>query len=326
MKRVLKITGYFGGSVILLLLFFLGYISFVLPNVGKAEYIEVEVGQDKVERGRYLAHHVMMCADCHSIRDFSKFSGPPTPGTEFVGGDIFDESMGFPGKFVSTNITPYGIGDWTDGEIFRLITTGVKQDGEPIFPVMPYHHFGQLDREDIEAVIAFLRTLEPVETHHPESKASFPFNLILRTMPKKAQLNSKPDKSQTVAYGKYMFTAAACAECHTQFEKGKFVGPVGGGGREFLLPDGSIVRAPNLTPHETGIKQYNKKQFVELFKQYSDSTFVLPDVKPGGFQTLMPWVMYSGMEADDIGAIYDYIQTLEPYDNTVEKFTSAIQE
>jgi len=267
---------------------------------------------------------VMMCADCHSERDFSKFSGPPYPGTEFVGGDVFDQSMGFPGRFVSSNITPFGIGYWTDGDLFRLITTGVKRDGEPIFPVMPYHNYGQLDREDVEAVIAYLRTLDPVESNHQKSQADFPFNLILRTIPKAAELSTKPPKTDRVAYGKYMFTAAACAECHTQFDKGKFVGPMGGGGREFLFPDGSIVRTPNLTPHETGLKNYSKEQFIELFKKYADSTYILPDVKPGEFQTLMPWAMYAGMETDDISAIYDYIQTLEPYENEVDRFTPAL--
>ena len=50
---------------------------------------------------------------------------------------------------------------------------------------------------------------------------------------------------------------------------------------------------------------------------------MLPEVKPGAFQTLMPWAMYAGMEESDLGAIYDYIQTLEPYDNLVERFTPA---
>lgn len=294
------------------------------PNVGKAEYIEVEITEAKVERGKYLAYHVMMCADCHSERDFSKFSGPPHPGTEFVGGDIFDQSMGFPGKFVSSNITPYGVGTWSDGELFRLITTGVKRDGGAIFPVMPYHNFGHLDREDIEAVIAYLRTLEPVETNHPKSEADFPFNIILRTLPKEASLSTRPPITDPVEYGKYIFTAAACADCHTNFEKGKYVGPIGGGGRAFYFPDGSIVRAPNITPHTSGLNSLSKDQFIEMFKKYADSTFVLPDIKPGDMHTLMPWVMYSGMKTEDISAIYDYLQTLEPHDNVVERFVPPL--
>jgi mono/diheme cytochrome c family protein len=323
MKKGIKFSLYAFASVILLVFLLILYVLIALPNVGKAEYIEIEITESKVERGKYLAYHVMMCADCHSERDFSKFSGPPHPGTEFVGGDVFDQSMGFPGRFISSNITPYGIGDWTDGELLRLITTGVKRDGEPIFPVMPYHNFGQLDREDIEAVIAYLRTLDPVESNHPISKADFPFNIILRTIPKEAEFSTRPEKSDRVNYGRYMFTAAACAECHTQFDKGKFVGPIGGGGREFQFPDGSTLRTPNLTPHETGLKHMSREEFIRLFKKYEDSTYVLPDVKPGEFQTLMPWVMYAGMEKDDLSAIYDYLRTLDPFENLVERFTPA---
>lgn len=323
MKKVRKFILYFVSTILVLLVCALLFVRFALPNVEKAPYLDIEITESKIERGKYLAYHVMMCADCHSERDYSKFSAPPTPGTEFVGGDIFDQSMGFPGTFVSANITPYGIGDWTDGELFRLITTGVKRDGEPIFPVMPYHNFGQLDREDIEAVIAFLRTLEPVESNHPKSEADFPFNFILRTLPKEAELTTKPAKTDRIAYGNYMFTAAACAECHTQFENGKFTDPLGGGGREFTFPDGSILRTPNLTPHETGLKNLTREEFINLFKKYADSTYVIPDVKPGEFQTLMPWSMYADMKSEDISAIYDYLQTLEPYENVVERFTPA---
>src|SRR5690606_2707715 len=191
MKKGIKVLLYIFATFLILILVVLGYALLFLPNVGKAPYIEIEITDAKLERGKYLAYHVMMCADCHSQRDFSKFSGPPIPGTEFVGGDVFDHTMGFPGQFVSSNITPYGIGDWTDGELFRLITTGVKRDGSPIFPVMPYHNFGQLDREDIEAVIAYLRTLEPVASEHPASEADFPFRFILRTLPKEATLSTK---------------------------------------------------------------------------------------------------------------------------------------
>lgn len=325
MKKYIKYPLYTITGIALILLLTLSYLSLALPDVGEAPEMQVATSQDKIERGRYLAFHVMMCADCHSQRDFSKFSGPPTPGTEFVGGDVFDHTMGFPGRFVSANITPYGISEWTDGELFRLITTGVKRDGTPIFPVMPYHNFGQMDPQDIEAVIAYLRTLTPVSSDHPKSKADFPVNFIMRTMPKEADFTEKPPKTDRVAYGRYMFTAAACADCHTQFEKGKFTGPVGGGGREFLFPDGNIVRTANLTPHETGLKQYTQESFIGRFKMYSDSTYTLPSVKPGEFQTIMPWYMYSGMTEDDLGAIYTYLQTLEPYDNKIERFTPAVK-
>ncbi|WP_317167985.1 hypothetical protein [Cyclobacterium jeungdonense] len=110
------------------------YISFALPNVGPAAAnCKVVSSPEKIARGKYLANHVMLCIDCHSLRDFSLFSAPPVPGTEATGGDRFDQTMGFPGVFVSPNITPAGIGDYSDGEIFRLITTGVKKMEIPFF-------------------------------------------------------------------------------------------------------------------------------------------------------------------------------------------------
>jgi len=323
MKKFLRYFMVVLAVVLVIVIGLLSYVSLALPNVDKAPDLKVEITPEKVERGKYLAWNVVLCADCHSVRDYSIFAAPPKPGTEFAGGEIFDQSMGFPGVFVSANITPAGIGDWTDGELFRLITTGVKRDGEPIFPVMPYHNYGKLDPEDIYAVIAYIRTLEPVESNHPKSKADFPFNFILRTIPEKAKFTKLPDMTDKQAYGKYIYTAAACGECHTKFEKGEFVGPECGGGREFEFPDGSVLRTPNLTPHKTGIGHISKSEFIAKFKAYADSAYVLPKVNPGEFQTIMPWAMYAGMKEEDLAAIYDYLQTLEPCDNNVERFTAA---
>ncbi|PKL86203.1 MAG: cytochrome C [Ignavibacteriae bacterium HGW-Ignavibacteriae-1] len=299
------------------------YISNFLPNISAAQDLKVEITDERVERGKYLANHVMLCMDCHAERDFSLFAGPPKPGTLAAGGDVFDHSMGFPGVFVSKNITPFGIGDWTDGELFRLITTGVNRDGDPIFPVMPYMNYGKMDPEDIKSVIAYLRTLEPIETNHPESKADFPMNLIMRTIPAEADMQPMPSKSNIVEYGKYLTNAAACADCHTQFEKGKFVGELLAGGREFSLPDGSVMRTPNLTPHATGLANWTEEAFVNKFKAFVDSAYVPHPVKPGEFQTFMPWQMYGGMDVEDLKAIYAYLRSIPPVDNRVTLITTA---
>jgi len=94
---------------------------------GKAEDLKLEYTPERIERGRYLATAVSVCMDCHSTRDWSKFSGPLKEGTLGKGGDRFDHSVGMPGVFYSKNITPAGIGRYTDGELFRTITTGVTK-------------------------------------------------------------------------------------------------------------------------------------------------------------------------------------------------------
>ncbi len=310
----------------ILLLILLGaysYLNIAFPKVGPATDMVIEITPERVERGEYLAYHVMLCMDCHAERDWSLFSGPPTPGTEGAGGDRFDQSMGFPGEFFARNITPAGIEDWTDGELYRLITTGVKKDGDPIFPVMPYLNYGKMDPEDIKSVIAFLRTIKPVQASHPESKPDFPFNLILRTLPQNASPKPIPSKDDQLAYGEYLLNAAACADCHTKFEKGKYVGDFLAGGREFKFPDGSILRSSNITPHETGLKNWTSKMFVEKFKTFVDSSYVHQVVQPGEFQSIMPWAMYAGMKTSDLEAIFAFIQTLPPSENLVEKHVPA---
>lgn len=82
-----------------------------------------------IARGKYLANHVAVCMDCHSTRKWNKYSGPMDENAQGAGGEIFDQNMGFPGKFISPNITPYALREWTDGEIFRAITSGVNKDG-----------------------------------------------------------------------------------------------------------------------------------------------------------------------------------------------------
>jgi len=324
MKKAFRILAYFLSGFIVLSIIAIAFISFALPRVDPAPDMKVEMSAEQIARGKYLANHVMQCVDCHSVRDFGHFSGPPVPGTELAGGERFDQSMGFPGVYISPNITPAGIGEWTDGEIFRLITTGIKRDGEPIFPVMPYPNFAQVDEEDIKAVIAYIRSVEPVVTDHPKSKSDFPMNLILRTMPRKVAFTKKPDPTDQVAYGKYLVTAASCGECHTKFEGGSFTGALLAGGREFLFPNGAILRSPNLTPAASGLKNWDKQQFVSLFKNYSDSSYSPHQVQPGEYQTIMPWMMYAGLTNEDLEAIFIYLQTLTPVESgTIERFTAG---
>ncbi|MCC5932485.1 MAG: c-type cytochrome [Cyclobacteriaceae bacterium] len=321
MKKTVRIAGYALLTIVIGLSILIAYVSIFLPDVGDAPDIKIEITQDKVERGKYLANHVMLCMDCHAERDFSLFAGPPIPGTLGAGGERFDHSMNFPGIFISQNITPSGIADWTDGELYRLITTGVRKDGKPIFPVMPYLSYGQLDPADIEAVIAYIRTLDPVQTSHPKSKADFPVNLVLNTMPKKAQPGKRPDKTDLISYGKYLTTAAACADCHTKMVDGKQVGKPFAGGFEFAFPDGRILQSANITPHETGIGTWTKEQFIQRFKIYAEDHYKPHPVGEDELQTVMPWLMYAGMDEYDLGAIYAYLKTLTPVNNKVTTLT-----
>lgn len=317
-KAGLVLTGLIAVAIVALLLVLFLYF----PNVDPAPDLKVSVTPERVKRGEYLANSVTLCVDCHSQRDWESYAGPPKPGTFGMGGEIFSKEFGFPGVFYSRNITPYALKDWTDGEIYRTITSGVDREGKALFPIMPFHLYSRLHDEDIHSIIAYLRTLPPIENTIPERSVDFPFNLILRTLPvKKSPVEKIPSKSDPVAYGAYITNAAACVECHTPVKDGQLIqDQLFSGGREFTMPGGTVT-SPNLTPDKTGLGNWTADQFVHTFKQYQDSTWKSPKLSLSDPNTLMPWTMYSSMTEEDLRAVFTYLQTLQPVARTVQKFS-----
>lgn len=297
------------------------YLKFALPSVGSAPALKITITPTRIEHGKYLANHVMLCVDCHSTRNRDFYASPLISGTEGKGGKKFDQNMGFPGTYVAQNITPTHLGSWTDGDIFRALTTGVNKQGKALFPVMPYLSYGQLDREDIYDVIAYIRTLKPIITEVTTSKSDFPMSLIINTIPAKASFTTKPSKTDLVAYGRYMITAAACSDCHTPQEKGKKIeGMDFAGGMQFLIGNNRIVQSPNITPDKaTGIGSWTEKQFVERFKSYDLSLHPARRVTQNDMQTEMPWTMFAGMDTTDLKAIYQYLRTVKAINHPIEK-------
>lgn len=320
-KRIVKIVLSVLLGFVLLIGIALAYVKLALPNVGPAPEMSIKATSAQIEHGKYLAHHVAACVDCHSTRDFTKLTAPLVDGTEGKGGEKFTPEQGFPGTFYSRNLTPVNLGGWTDGEIYRAITTGVSRDGRALFPVMPYQNYGRMDPSDIKDIIAYLRSLKPIPNEIPVPEPAFPMNLIINTIPAKQEPGHRPDTTDRVTYGQYLTTFAACNECHTPVNgQGQHLpGLAMAGGREFPMPTG-MVRSMNLTPDKaTGIGNWTKAAFIARFKAYKDTN--QPIVQEGEFNTLMPWTMYADMSEQDLGAIYDYLASLEPVPHKVERFT-----
>ena len=183
MKKAVKIFVFIVIGLIIVAGASLTYVTVALPDLGDAPDLKVEITPQRLERGKYLVNNVIPCLDCHSTRDFSKFSGPIDTNTLGSGGEKFDKNIGLPGEYYAPNITPYHLKDWTDGEILRAITTGVSKDGHALFPIMPYQYFGKMDIEDIYSIIVYIRTLPVKETQSLVSKSDFPMNFIINTIP-----------------------------------------------------------------------------------------------------------------------------------------------
>jgi hypothetical protein len=295
----------------------------VFPRVSDPELGRVVRSADAARRGLYLANYVMGCLDCHSRREEDLYSMPPVRSAEFGGGFVFTREMGIPGTLVSPNISPGGIDGWTDGEVVRAIAAGVSRDGRPLFPLMPYHNFGTLDKEDIESVVAYLRIVPAVRRPVQEkSSLDFPVNVLIRFLPRDPDFRQRPNPRDSADYGEYMVRAAGCADCHTARDaQGNPVGPAFAGGMEMVYPGRFLVRPANLTPDsETGIGRWTREQFVARFKSKTDEDYRRTPAPKGSPNTIMPWWAYSGMTAEDLGAIYDYLRTLAPVRNQVVTF------
>lgn len=318
--KTIKIFGLILCAVILLV--FAGglFLKYKLPNIPAAEDLNIEITEERKARGEYLALHVAVCIDCHSQRGWSTFSAPLVIGSEGAGGEVFDQKMGFPGFITAKNITPYALGSWTDGEIYRAITAGVNKDGEALFPVMAYHRFAEMDKEDIYSVIAYLRSMPAIKNENiPETVLDFPVDMLVNLEPKVLQHKTIPKKSDSVSYGGYLINAAGCVDCHSTVSRGKIIeGTEYSGGMEFKQPNG-VLTTPNITmDKETGIGLWSKEIFVSKFKMYADSLYEIPKIKSDELNSPMPWAMYSGMTKEDLGAIYDYLNSLKPINNKIE--------
>jgi mono/diheme cytochrome c family protein len=325
MKKFFKILSFLIGGVAVLIAAFLIYFNSSYPKVDAPSAEKVEITPARLERGKYLAHHVTVCMDCHSTRDWTKLSGPPLPGTLGRGGDKFDkETAGIPGILYAKNITPAGIGRYSDGELMRTITNGVTKEGKAIFPLMPYIGYNHLTKEDLYSIVAYIRSLKPIKNDVPEGSLDFPLNLIVKTIPPKSFVPSpEPNRNNSTEYGKYLVTVAGCFDCHTQQIKGKFqMHKAFGGGFEFTFPAG-VVRSANISPDDiSGIGKWTKEQFVSRFKVMdADSNQIVSVNSMKEFNTPMPWTMYAGMTREDLGAVYDYLKTVRPVKNPVVKFT-----
>lgn len=318
-KRFAIGGGVFVGGVGIALGAFLG----VTPYAPPAQDLHVEGTPTQVARGRYLAEHVSGCPSCHSVPDHTRFSSPPIEGGFAAGGHHWGAADGVPFEVSSSNITPAGVGDWTDGELARAITIGVDDEGNALLPLMPYSNFRNYCGEDVEAIVAWMRTLEPIENEVEEPEVPLPLALIMRTLPGEATPMPCPQPGDAPEVrGRYLVQVAGCADCHTRRDGIEVVGEPFAGGNEMARPEG-VYRTANLTPdQETGLGLWTEEGFVARFHAHREAA----PVRPGDFNSPMPWSAFAGMTDEDLGAIFAFLRTQEPVRNPIERFTPTAEQ
>ena len=124
--------------------------------------------RDPVKRGSYLVT-IGHCMECHSPRergvsDYSR-NGLAKGGRRFSSADVKGFPADWPGA-TAPNISSHpdkGLGRWSDAEIKRAITQGVSRDGRKLVPPMDFKSYSGMTDADLNAIVAYLRTLPPLE-------------------------------------------------------------------------------------------------------------------------------------------------------------------
>ena len=254
------------------------------------ETIPIPTDSASLVRGRHLARAIAKCADCH---------------TETLGGQVLIDNPAL-GRFVPPNLTrgKGGLGAaLTDADWVRAIRYGVGHDGRAL-RIMPSRDFAGLSAGDLGAIIAYAKSVPPVDTVLPPNtlgpvaRALLVANKLPIFDAETADFASHapasaPPAGPTAEYGHYLVRTAGCLGCH---------GPTLSGGK---IPGGDPAWPPaaNLTP--AGLTAYDQASFAAALRT---------GVRPGGtkIKDPMPIAWTKEMTDDEITAVWLYLRTVPP--------------
>ncbi len=259
-----------------------------------------------IERGDYLVNHLMSCGNCHSPR------GPGAASRALSGGvQVFDEPWF---RIKGANITPdreTGIGAWSDDDIKRAITQGVRPNGTPLAETMPSAFFRILTPRDLDAIVVYVRSVPAVrnEVAAPIYKAATPPS---PAYPLAAKRFDDADLADPKKRGVYLSTIAHCMACHARTSEeapADYIKSFGKGGRAFKGPWGE-TRSANITSSRTsGIGAWSD---ADLRRALTEG------VTPDGRKLRPPMsdhvADYRTWNAADIDALIGWVRTIPPLD------------
>jgi cytochrome c553 len=242
----------------------------------------VEGTPEQIARGQHLAS--AFCVECHS----------PTADFPMTGGVDLGQDLPINlGSYYSANLTPAGrIKDWSDGEIFRALRDNVDADGQRLVS-MANTNVRNISDEDMLALIAFLRSQEPVESNVP-SPATRPNFLALllsgaNVVPERPLITKAivaPKMEATPVYGQFMVSFLDCKSCHGEDLNGG-TNPIG-------------PKAPSLRL----VKAWTEGEFITALRTGEG---------PNGYKfgELMPWRSTGRLDDVELSALYQYLISLE---------------
>ena len=276
-----------------------------------------------IARGLYLTSSVFPCGNCHTPR---RDGGGVDMSRTFGGIDCWTDTVpadGGVGCLSSKNLTNHatGLKNLSDSEVKDLFLKGLQPDGKALHPQMPYAVLGNMNDYDANAIVAYLRSLPPVD--HMVAPNQPPFNTPpaapASRWPEADIPRPRPDYPDQAAAlrGRYLAgNIGNCLDCHTTRDPATntpITSKTFQGGRTF--GNNPTAWAPNLTPDATGIKTWTVDDVVRALKFGEDadqgySKFCGP--MPAG-----PMGAYGGITDSDARDIGHYLLSIPPVEHMV---------
>lgn len=307
-----------GLVLLVLLLVIAGFAAFIqfsgLPTFEPIhKELTVEATPERIAKGAKIA--AVQCMNCHMGND-NRLSGMHMVDVPKEFGTIYSKNI--------TQDKEKGIGNWTDGEIYVFLRTGIRKDGSYAPVYMP--KFPLLAEEDVYSIIAWLRSdsapVLPSQIEPPPTIPNFLVKMLSRTAlgppPLPEQPIALPDSNDIMATGRYYAVAAYdCYNCHSaDFKTNSSLEPEKsvdffGGGNPMLNLEGEIIYSANITPDpETGIGSWTEDQFLQAVKY---------GTKPDGTTLRYPMLTHTVLPDKEIQAIYAYLRTVPPIHKEIKR-------
>jgi mono/diheme cytochrome c family protein len=253
--------------------------------------VSIPTDADSIARGKLIATTLGDCTNCH--------------GKDFAGGEVpVDPALGV---FNAANLTPGqgGVGKTYGAEDFvRVIRYGVKKNGRSVL-VMPSEEFANLDDQDLGAMVAFLKSLPPVDKEIPPASVTLLGRalLVAGLVPAPAAEIIDPNAPrfegiphiQGVEYGAYL-ASVGCGGCHSA--PGYTGGTIAG-----APPD--WPPAPNLTP-VGALAAWSEQDFINAMR-----TGKTPDGRQLRSE-YMPYTQAGQLPDVELKSLYAYFRSLPP--------------
>ena len=301
MRRILKWIGIVAGGllgvfvVLIVVLFFVGSQKVNRTYDVAIASVSVPADSATIARGKHYVEAVGICQVCHG----QNLAGPNVAECQDVPCTGYSDDAIF-GKLIPRNLTSGrgGIGGvFSDEDYVRAIRHGIGRDSKALL-IMPSEKYNKVSDEDLGAIIAYLKTLPPVDNELDESGlaplgrilAVFEGSLVPATLINHdAPRPPSPVAGVTAEYGEYL--AEICSVCHG---KGLSGGEVPGDNR---------AKAPNITQGGApGV--WTKSQFIVTMRSGMTPEGTLLDPR------FMPWNRFNQMTDDELDAIWLYLQSL----------------